>query len=54
MDKVIFEVFRFSPDEAKEPHFDTFEVPYTMGMTVLQGLLYIQARLDGSLGLRFA
>lgn len=54
MDKVIFEVFRFLPDENKEPHFDIFEVPYTKGMTVLQGLLYIQSKLDGSLGLRFA
>lgn len=54
MEKVIFEVFRFSPEEKKEPYFDTFEVPYTKGMTVLQGLLYIQAKLDGSLGIRFA
>ncbi len=54
MDRVIFEVFRFIPEEKSEPHFDRFEVPYTKGMTVLQGLLYIQSKLDGSLGLRFA
>jgi len=54
VEKVIFEVFRFIPEKDKEPRFDTFEVPYTKGMTVLQGLLYIQSKLDGSLGLRFA
>jgi len=54
VDRVIFEVFRFSPEEDKNPHFDRFEVPYVKGMTVLSGLLYIQAKLDGSLGLRFA
>ncbi|MCX7945334.1 MAG: succinate dehydrogenase/fumarate reductase iron-sulfur subunit [Deltaproteobacteria bacterium] len=54
MDKVIFEVFRFIPEENKSPYFERFEVPYTKGMTVLQGLLYIQSKLDGSLGCRFA
>lgn len=54
MDKIVFEVFRFSPEENDSPHFDRFEVPYQEGMTVLQGLLYIQSKIDGSLGLRFA
>lgn len=54
MERIVFEVFRFSPEENGSPHFDRFEVPYQKGMTVLQGLLYIHSKMDGSLGLRFA
>ena len=54
MAAVTFNVFRFDPDTDKEPRFQRYEVEATPGLTVLQGLLYIQAHLDPSLAFRVA
>lgn len=47
-----FKVFRFDPDTDKQPYFKEYTVPVTFGMTVLEGLSYIQEYLDGSLVFR--
>ena len=52
-EKYTYKILRFDPQDNKEPHWDTFEVPKVRdGMTVLDGLIYIQQYLDGSLGFR--
>lgn len=47
-----FKVFRFDPDKDTKHRFDEFEVPFTKGMTVLDGLNYIQENLDATLAYR--
>jgi fumarate reductase iron-sulfur subunit len=48
------EVLRYNPERDREPHFESFEVPFTDDMSVLQGLLYIKDHIDGSLTLRWS
>jgi fumarate reductase iron-sulfur subunit len=48
------EVLRYNPEKDSEPHFQTFEVPFTHGTSVLQGLQYIKDHLDGSLTFRWS
>ncbi|WP_254821767.1 succinate dehydrogenase/fumarate reductase iron-sulfur subunit [Haloglomus halophilum] len=47
-------VFRYDPDipEKEEPRFDTFPVPFTKGMTVLDALMYARDHYDSSLTFR--
>jgi len=47
-------VLRFDPDKDKKPYFQEYQVPARGGMTVLEGLFYIQRRLDPSLAFRFS
>ena len=42
-------VFRYDPEKDKEPHYDTFEVPYFERMSVMGVLTYIYENLDRSL-----
>ena len=53
-DTVELKVFRYDPQvEAKqEPRFDTFHVPFTKGMTVLDALMYARDTYDSSLTFR--
>ncbi|MCF6154684.1 MAG: succinate dehydrogenase iron-sulfur subunit [Candidatus Brocadia sp.] len=52
-DKVFFHILRFNPDTDKKPFFQKFEIPFTRkDLTVLEGLNYIQQRLDNSLAFR--
>ena len=48
------EVLRYNPEKDAEPHFQTFEVPFTHDTSVLQGLQYIKDHLDGSLSFRWS
>jgi succinate dehydrogenase / fumarate reductase iron-sulfur subunit len=52
--KSTFKVVRFDPDQDREPHFDTFEVPQREGLTVLEALFDILENQDGSLAFRYA
>jgi succinate dehydrogenase / fumarate reductase iron-sulfur subunit len=47
-------VFRYDPEvpEKEEPRFDTFPVPFTKGMTVLDALMYARDHYDSSLTFR--
>ena len=47
-----FKIFRFDPEKDSEPRYRTYEVPLSMGMTVLDGLYYILENHDGSLAFR--
>lgn len=49
-----FEVLRYDPADGAEPHTQTYEVPFTDDMSVLQGLQYIKDHLDGSLTFRWS
>jgi succinate dehydrogenase / fumarate reductase iron-sulfur subunit len=51
---VELEVFRYDPEvEGKsDPRFDTFRVPFTKGMTVLDALIYARDHFDSSLTFR--
>jgi len=42
-------VLRFDPASEERPHYQTYEVPLTEGMTVLDVLDYIYENIDGSL-----
>ena len=48
------EVLRYNPEKEAEPHFETFQVPFTHDTSVLQGLQYIKDYLDGSLTFRWS
>jgi len=53
-DTVKLKVFRYDPEVEgkKDPRFDTFEVPFTKGMTVLDALIYSRDHFDSSLTFR--
>jgi fumarate reductase iron-sulfur subunit len=48
------EVFRYNPEVGGEPRFQSYQVPFTDDMSVLQGLQYIKDELDGSLTFRWS
>lgn len=49
---VEFMVFRFDSTRDREVYFVLYDVPVRPGMTVLDGLLYIQSELDPALSFR--
>jgi fumarate reductase iron-sulfur subunit len=48
------EVFRYSPEQGGEPHFQTYEVPFRQDWVVLDALNYIKDQLDGTLTYRWS
>ena len=48
------EVLRYLPESQQEPYHQTYSVPFTDDMSVLQGLQYIKDELDGSLSFRWS
>ena len=48
------EVFRYSPEKAEEPHFQTYEVPFHKDWVVLDALNYIKDQSDGTLSFRWS
>lgn len=54
MSKIVFEIFRFDPDTDSKPRFQSYEIEKRPALTVLQGLLDIQAKLDPTLAFRSA
>ena len=51
---VEMQVLRFRPEEEDRPVWQSYEVPYTDDMSVLQGLQYIKDELDGTLSFRWS
>jgi len=51
---VKIKVFRYDPEVSgkQDPRFDTFRVPFTKGMTVLDALIYARDHFDSSLTFR--
>ena len=48
------EVLRYHPETDAAPRFQSYQVPFTPDMSVLQGLQYIKDHLDGSLTFRWS
>ncbi len=48
------EVLRYNPELGEQPNWQSFSVPFTDDMSVLQGLLYIKDEVDGSLSFRWS
>ncbi len=51
---ISIECLRFNPETDAAPHWQTYEVPFTDEMSVLEGLQYIKDHLDGSLTFRWS
>lgn len=47
-------VYRFDPDMDKEPTYQTYTVPYEMGLSVLNVLQYIYDNIDSSLSFYYS
>ena len=50
--QIKYKVQRYDPEKDKTLYLQEFTVPYTKGMTILDGLLYIKENLDSSLAFR--
>jgi fumarate reductase (CoM/CoB) subunit B len=51
---VNLQIYRFNPGEDQSVHYDEFKIPYSNGLTVLEGLIYIYENLDPSLSFRWS
>ena len=51
---IAIECLRYNPETDREPRLQTYQVPFTDEMSVLQGLQYIKDHLDGSLTFRWS
>ena len=51
---ITIECLRYHPEHDTEPHYQSYEVPFTDEMSVLEGLQYIKDHLDGSLSFRWS
>lgn len=52
--QIEIEVLRYRPEQDQEPFFQTYSVPFTDDMSVLQGLQYIKEELDSTLSYRWS
>lgn len=48
------DVLRYRPEQEDEPAWQSYDVPFTDDMSVLQGLQYIKDELDGTLSFRWS
>ena len=51
---ISIECLRYNPETDSEPRYQSYDVPFTDDMSVLQGLQYIKDHLDGSLTFRWS
>lgn len=54
METITLEVFRYRPEVAPEPTFQSYEVPFRKDWVVLDALNYIKDEIDGSLSHRWS
>lgn len=54
MNTITIECLRYHPESDAEPRFQSWPVPFTDDMSVLQGLQYVKDHLDGSLVFRWS
>lgn len=52
--RIDIEVLRYEPGGAQDPRVQSWTIPFTPEMSVLQALQYIKDRLDGSLTFRWS
>ena len=48
------EILRYRPEQDQEPVWQSYQVPFTDDMSVLQGLQYIKDHLDGTVSFRWS
>ncbi|CAN5342401.1 succinate dehydrogenase iron-sulfur subunit [soil metagenome] len=48
------EIFRYRPEEAGEPTYDRYEVPFRRDWVILDAMNYIKDELDGTLAYRWS
>lgn len=51
---ITIECLRYHPEQDDAPRWQSYEVPYTPDMSLLQGLQYIKDHLDGTLTFRWS
>ena len=51
---VKFQIYRFDPGQSDYPHYEEYDIPYSGGLTVLDGLIYIYENIDSSLSFRWS
>lgn len=54
MERFNLKVFRYDPELDREPGYQTYEVTYREGMTVLEALLFVLEQKDASLAFRYS
>ena len=54
VETVAMRVFRFNPERDRGGRFETYQVPYDPGMSVLDGLVKIRELHDSTLAFRYA
>jgi fumarate reductase iron-sulfur subunit len=54
MKQIPIECLRYDPEKDAAPRYQTYAVPFTDEMSVLEGLQYIKDHLDGSLTFRWS
>jgi succinate dehydrogenase / fumarate reductase iron-sulfur subunit len=52
MEELTFRVQRYTPGKDSQPHLQEFKIPFSHGMTVLDGLIYIKEHVDNTLTFR--
>ena len=53
-DTITLEVFRYRPEEAAEPAYQSYEVPFRKDWVILDALNYIKDNLDSTLSYRWS
>lgn len=51
--KIVLKVYRFDSNTSRGAYYDTFKIPHTKGMRLLDGLNYIQQNFDKTLAFRW-
>jgi fumarate reductase iron-sulfur subunit len=51
---ITIEVLRYRPEQDTDPQWQSYQVPFTDDMSVLQGVQYIKDELDGTLSFRWS
>ncbi len=51
---ITFEIFRYRPEESREPSFQSYEVPYRDDWVILDAINWIKDNVDGSLTYRWS
>src|SRR5438093_9474291 len=51
---IILEIFRYVPEQAEEPRFQTYTVPFREDWVVLDAINWIKDHVDGTLSYRWS
>ncbi len=52
MEAVKLSIFRYDPSKDEKPHYETYAVPWSRGLKVLDALNYVKGNMDSSLSFR--